>query len=97
MLNPMYYRKKVSPVQAVQWDGSLKSAGEIIKWASSWSTVSPRYHEINETLVRISPEISFSTIAGLAVCHPTDWVTVDEDGVFKKYTEEEFKDRYVLV
>lgn len=73
------YRKKPVEIEAMQWDGTPSSAGEIIDWCIYGGLTRvqdsvPSYYETNETLHRKHPELRIVTLEGVMTAAPQDWI-----------------------
>lgn len=67
------YTKKPVTIEAVQWDGTAAGAGPIIDWILAGGGTA-RYHEVNETVERVSAQIAIDTLEGTITASPGDWI-----------------------
>lgn len=78
MTEPMKFRKKPVEIEAMQWDGSASSAGDIIDWVLERPETreTPSYWEANETGHREHAELHISTLEGVMIASPGDWIII---------------------
>ena len=88
------YRKIPMTVQAIQWDGSIKSAGEIIEWIEEFNPGPDKikFLETNETPDRTAPLILLNTNQGPSYAKATDWIVWGTQNDVYPVTDEVFKD-----
>lgn len=77
-MNAKRYRKKPVVIEAMQWDGTVASAGDIIDWTLERPETNhtPTYWETNETEHRQHAELHISTLEGVMVASPGDWIII---------------------
>ncbi len=76
----MRFRKLPVEIDAMQWDGSAKSAGEIIDWILATGDHSARYHD-NAHIPSLSV-IKIDTLEGTMSADPGDWIICGVKGEF---------------
>lgn len=63
------YRKKPVEIEAQLWDGSFKSAGEIVDWIGVWGGSA-----VHTDFTTVNPQISIKTLEGWIYASPGDYV-----------------------
>lgn len=76
------FRKKPVVIEAMQWNGTAASAGDIIDWvlATPNSQSTPSFYEVNETETRKNNELHISTLEGVMIANPHDYIIIGVQG-----------------
>jgi hypothetical protein len=82
------YRKKPVVINAVQWDGTVEEATDIINWILTGELVA-RYHD--------DPAIMIDTLEGTMRADPMDWVIRGVNGEFYPCKPDIFAQTYEAV
>lgn len=88
MTKPSRFRRKPVIVEAMRWDGSIKSGRAIRAWAGSVDIV--HFHET-------PPDLFVMTDEGTRRVAPGDWVIRDSDGEFARCRAHDFARTYEAV
>lgn len=82
------YRKKPVVINAVQWDGTVEEATDIINWILTGELVA-RYHD--------DPAIMIDTLEGTMRADPGDWIIKGVNGEFYPCKPDIFAQTYEAV
>ena len=66
------FKKKPVEIEAMQWDGTLSSANEIMEWSST--NMGPRVVYNSYTNTKPEPHLNILTMEGVMVARKNDWI-----------------------
>lgn len=66
------FKKKPVEIEAMQWDGTLSSANEIMEWSST--NMGPRVVYNSFTNTKPEPHLNIFTMEGIMVASKNDWI-----------------------